>query len=82
MLDHPWLKMKDNYEYKHSDKEYEVHALKKQMKEQLKPKARDDSETQQPPQDMGELEDSSEQVNEAEAEEMEMPITHHHSFAL
>jgi len=29
MLDHPWLKMKDNYEYKHSDKEYEVMQLKK-----------------------------------------------------
>lgn len=29
MLDHPWLNMPDNYDYKMSDKEYEVMMLKK-----------------------------------------------------
>lgn len=33
MLDHPWLDMAANYEYKYSDREYEVMMLKKQLKD-------------------------------------------------
>ena len=29
MLDHPWFNMEDNYDYKMSDKDYEVMMLKK-----------------------------------------------------
>ena len=36
MLNHPWLDMKSSYEYKYSDREYEVMMLKKQLKEQVK----------------------------------------------
>lgn len=32
MINHPWLSMEENYEYRLSDKEYEVMMLKKQMK--------------------------------------------------
>ena len=35
MLSHPWLSMKDNYDYKYTDKEYEVMLLKKEMKEKV-----------------------------------------------
>ena len=33
MLQHPWLNMVPNYEYKYSDREYEVMLLKKQLKD-------------------------------------------------
>lgn len=33
MLDHSWLDMAANYEYKYSDREYEVMMLKKQLKD-------------------------------------------------
>lgn len=36
MLDHPWLNSKPNYDYKMSDKEYEVMQLKKQLKSNVK----------------------------------------------
>lgn len=36
MLKHPWLNMTPNYDYKYSDREYEVMSLKKQLKEQVK----------------------------------------------
>lgn len=31
MLEHPWLKTPGTYDYKYSDREYEVMMLKKQM---------------------------------------------------
>eukprot|EP00350_Pseudokeronopsis_sp_OXSARD2_P000051 CAMPEP_0170554764 /NCGR_PEP_ID=MMETSP0211-20121228/12632_1 /TAXON_ID=311385 /ORGANISM="Pseudokeronopsis sp., Strain OXSARD2" /LENGTH=196 /DNA_ID=CAMNT_0010864095 /DNA_START=1798 /DNA_END=2388 /DNA_ORIENTATION=- len=58
MLDHPWLKMADNYEYKHSDKEFEVMMLKKDIKEKVKGQVLDS-----PSKDMGELVDSEEEIN-------------------
>lgn len=33
MINHPWLNMKANYEYKYTDREYEVMMLKKQLNE-------------------------------------------------
>jgi len=32
MLSHPWLNMSPNYDYKYTDKEYEIMMLKKDMK--------------------------------------------------
>jgi hypothetical protein len=32
MLSHPWLNMAANYEYKYTEKEYEIMMLKKEMK--------------------------------------------------
>ena len=36
MLKHPWLDMKDNYDFKYTDREYEVMMLKKELKNQMK----------------------------------------------
>jgi len=36
MLSHPWLNMTANYEYKYSDKEYEIMMLKKELKTKVK----------------------------------------------
>jgi len=36
MLSHPWLNMTAKYEYKLTDKEYEVMLLKKQLKDNVK----------------------------------------------
>lgn len=32
MLNHPWLKKEDNYDFKYTDREYEVMMLKKELK--------------------------------------------------
>jgi hypothetical protein len=32
MLSHPWLNKSANYDYKYTDKEYEIMMLKKEMK--------------------------------------------------
>jgi len=32
MLSHPWLNMNPNYDYKYTEKEYEIMMLKKDMK--------------------------------------------------
>lgn len=36
MLDHPWLNMPANYDYKYTDREYEVMMLKKELKDKVK----------------------------------------------
>jgi serine/threonine-protein kinase SRPK3 len=36
MLSHPWLNMKDNYDFKYTDREYDVMMLKKELKNQVK----------------------------------------------
>jgi serine/threonine-protein kinase SRPK3 len=37
MLDHPWLNMPPNYDFKYTDKEYEIMTLKKELKNKVKP---------------------------------------------
>mmetsp|Transcript_6907 Transcript_6907/g.5146 ORF Transcript_6907/g.5146 Transcript_6907/m.5146 type:complete len:296 (+) Transcript_6907:206-1093(+) len=37
MLNHPWLNMEPNYEYKLSDKEFEIMMMKKKLKDELQP---------------------------------------------
>jgi hypothetical protein len=54
MLEHPWLNMEDNYEYKYTDKEYEIMMLKKDLKEKTRGKVDEDNQNQ----DMGELIDT------------------------
>jgi serine/threonine protein kinase len=36
MLQHPWLSMTDNYEFKYTNHEYEVMMMKKDLKNQMK----------------------------------------------
>ena len=36
MLKHPWLDMSDNYDFKFTDREYDVMMLKKEMKNTMK----------------------------------------------
>jgi len=68
MIAHPWLNMSPSYDYKYSDREYEVMSLKKQLKEQVKGGngvrgGLDDSQ-----QEMNELIESEEEVNAADDE--------------
>ena len=68
MLDHPWLNMSSNYEYKYTDKEYEIMMLKKDMKMSGGKGGRsntlDDSQ-----QEMNELIESDEELNAADLDE-------------
>jgi len=36
MLNHPWLNLTDNYDFKYTDREYEVMMLKKDLKNNMK----------------------------------------------
>ncbi len=68
MLQHPWLNMVSNYEYKYSDREYEVMLLKKQLKDQVisgQPVRGQDDQAQE----MNELIESDEEVNAADIDE-------------
>lgn len=59
MLEHPWLNMPANYDYKYTDKEYEIMMLKKELKDKVKHKEKlDDSR-----QEMNELIESDEELN-------------------
>lgn len=69
MLEHPWLNMQPNYEYKYTDREYEVLMLKKELKDKVKngkgvAQNLDDSH-----QEMNELIESEEEVNAADIDE-------------
>ena len=47
MLKHPWLDMPDNYEFKYTEREYEVMMLKKELKNSVKGGNNSRSGTQQ-----------------------------------
>lgn len=72
MLSHPWLNLSANYEYKYTDREYEVMMLKKELKDKVKNGAGsksaaanlDDSH-----QEMNELIESDEEMNGADIDE-------------
>lgn len=72
MLEHPWLNRSANYEYKYTDREYEVMMLKKELKDKVKggggskgaAQNLDDSH-----QEMNELIESDEEVNAADIDE-------------
>ena len=61
MLDHEGLRMADNYDYKLTDKEYEVMMLKKQLKSQVKGNGGNPVEDDTANQEMNELVESEEE---------------------
>lgn len=71
MLSHPWLNMNANYEYKYTDKEYEIMMLKKDMRQASSKGGKggagaglDDSQ-----QEMNELIESDEELNAGDLDE-------------
>lgn len=42
MLEHPWLNMEPNYDYKYTDKEFEILMLKKDLKSKVANAAADE----------------------------------------
>lgn len=71
MLEHPWLKMPDNYEYKYSEREYEVMMLKRELKNQMKggSSTQQDDPLAEEKQEMNELIDSDVDLYAADAED-------------
>lgn len=69
MLKHPWLDMTDNYDFKYSDREYEVMMLKKDLK---KGGQKDDG-IEDDKQEMNELIDSDPELYGGDAEDMPKP---------
>lgn len=69
MLDHPWLNMKPNYEYKYTDREYEVMMLKKDLKDKVKPGTKGAQNLDDSHHEMNELIDSDEEQNQADIDE-------------
>lgn len=70
MLNHPWLNRPANYEYKYSDKEYEIMMLKKDLKNKVRPGAKgglNDSV-----QEMNELIESDQEVNCGDIDEIRL----------
>ena len=61
--------MEDNYDYKYSDREYQVMMLKKQLKDQVKPgSARQEIPADGETLDMNELHDSDDDLDYADGE--------------
>jgi len=71
MLKHPWLDMTDNYEFKYTDREYDVMMLKKELKNQMKSgaSAQQDDAALEDRQEMNELIDSDPELYAADNEE-------------
>lgn len=63
MLSHSWLNMEANFDFKYSDREYEVMLLKGKIKEDSKKGVLNESA-----QEMNELIESDEEVNESDIE--------------
>lgn len=70
MLSHPWLNMHANYEYKYTDKEYEIMMLKKEMKLTTTKGGRGGAIDEDAPQEMNELIESDEEANAADIEDI------------
>ena len=62
MLDHPWLNMPDNYDFKFTKKEYEKIQFKKDMKKEVDPFAEEANA------EMGELIDSDPELYQCDNE--------------
>jgi hypothetical protein len=69
MLEHPWLNMPANYEYKYSDREYEVMMLKKELKDKVKPGTKGGAGLDDSHHEMNELIESEEEENAADIDE-------------
>jgi len=70
MLNHPWLNMPANYEYKYSDKEIRIIMLKKDLKNKVKPGAKGGANLDDSVQEMNELIDSEAEANAADIDEI------------
>ena len=70
MLKHPWFEMTDNYEFKYTDREYDVMMLKKDLKNQMKGSsaAQVDEGINEDKQEMNELIESDPEVYAADNE--------------
>jgi hypothetical protein len=68
MLSHPWLTRTANYDYKYSDREYEVMMLKKDLKDKVKGGKHRDANLDDSVQEMNELLESDEELNAADCE--------------
>jgi len=69
MLDHPWLDAAANYEYKYTDREYEVMMLKKELKDKVKTGGTRSHVLDDSHQEMNELIESEEEENAADIDE-------------
>lgn len=72
MLRHPWLDMEENYDFKYTEREYEVMLLKKELKTQMKggANAQQDEAVLEDRQEMNELVDSDPELYGADIEDM------------
>lgn len=72
MLQHPWLQKEDNYDFKYTDREYEVMMLKKELKNQMKGGAstQQDDAVLEDRQEMNELIDSDPELYGADVEDI------------
>ena len=73
MLQHPWLDMESNFDFKYTEREYEVMLLKKELKNQMKgaPQQQDQADVEDR-QEMNELVDSDFEVYGGDTEEMHL----------
>ena len=70
MLQHKWLNMNPNYDYKYTDKEYEIMMLKKEMKMQgTGGKGGRGNVLEDEPQEMNELIESDQEINAADVDD-------------
>lgn len=72
MLQHPWLDMEQNFDFKYTEREYEVMLLKKELKNQMKggQGQQQDQADVEDRQEMNELVDSEPELYGADTEEM------------
>jgi hypothetical protein len=75
MLSHPWLNLTPNYDYKYTDKEYEIMMLKKDMKMTASKGGRGLDDSQQ---EMNELIESDEELNGGDLDEDRFGGAYHH----
>lgn len=80
MLSHPWLNKSANYDYKYTDKEYEIMMLKKEMKMTGSKGGKGASNTglDDSQQEMNELIESDEEINAADVDEDRFGAIHPH----
>lgn len=74
MLQHPWLDMESNFDFKYTEREYEVMLLKKELKNQMKGGERQQQDTAEVEdrQEMNELVESDFELYGGDTEEMQV----------
>lgn len=76
MLKHPWFEMEENYDFKYTEREYEVMLLKKELKTQMKGAAntQQDDAVLEDRQEMNELVDSDPELYAGDIEDMHFQV--------